>query len=53
MAAGQVLRVLNPAEQPPPVWNATIEIDAFEGTVSHREWPPHPACGCEAARVRG
>ncbi len=48
MAAGQALRVLSPSDLPPPVWNATVEIDTFEGTVEHRAWVPHPACDCGA-----
>lgn len=52
MAAGQILRVLCPADKPPPVWNTTIEIDAYEGTVEHRPWPPNPACGCGATPGR-
>ncbi|WP_158886416.1 ThiF family adenylyltransferase [Amycolatopsis anabasis] len=51
MACGQVLRILNPGDGPPPVWNATIEIDTYEGTMGRTEWPPHPACTCEAART--
>jgi bacteriocin biosynthesis cyclodehydratase domain-containing protein len=48
MAVGQILRVLSPGEGPPPVWNTTIEIDTYEGTIEHRPWPPNPACGCGA-----
>jgi bacteriocin biosynthesis cyclodehydratase domain-containing protein len=48
MAVGQILRALCPAENPPPTWNTTIEIDAYDGTVEHRPWPPNPACGCGA-----
>lgn len=52
MAAGQILRALCPPESPPPVWNTTIEIDTYEGTVEHRPWPPNPVCGCGAAPGR-
>jgi bacteriocin biosynthesis cyclodehydratase domain-containing protein len=48
MATGQVLRALCPADNPPPTWNTTIEIDTYEGTVEHRPWPPNPTCGCGA-----
>ncbi|WP_236795316.1 ThiF family adenylyltransferase [Amycolatopsis sp. GM8] len=49
MAAGQVLRVLDHVQgPPPPAWNTTIEIDAHGGVVEHRPWPPNPACACGA-----
>ncbi|OZM69938.1 thiamin biosynthesis protein [Amycolatopsis antarctica] len=51
LAAGQVLRVLAPATSPPPVWNATLEIDSYVGGVRRRTWEPHPACGCGAMPV--
>jgi bacteriocin biosynthesis cyclodehydratase domain-containing protein len=51
MAAGQVFRVLHPDELPPSTWNATIEIDTFEGTVEQRPWTPHPACHCGAIPI--
>jgi bacteriocin biosynthesis cyclodehydratase domain-containing protein len=46
MAASQILRILSPDDSPPPVWNTTIEVDPFEGTIEHRPWPVNPACGC-------
>jgi hypothetical protein len=46
LAAAQTLRVLAPDDDPPPVWNATLEIDSFAATVRHRGWPPHPRCPC-------
>ncbi|MTD59416.1 ThiF family adenylyltransferase [Amycolatopsis pithecellobii] len=49
MAVGQVLRVLDHmGGPPPPAWNTTIEIDPHGGAVSHRPWPPNPACSCGA-----
>ncbi|HKS45715.1 MAG TPA: TOMM precursor leader peptide-binding protein [Amycolatopsis sp.] len=48
MAANQILRALCFGDTPPPVWNTTIEIDAYEGTIEHRPWPPNPVCGCGA-----
>jgi hypothetical protein len=48
LAAAQVLRLLSPDELRPPVWNATLEIDSYDGAVRHREWLPHPGCGCGA-----
>ncbi|GAA4660147.1 MULTISPECIES: TOMM precursor leader peptide-binding protein [Amycolatopsis] len=50
LAVSQVLRVLGRIEgqDPPPVWNTTVEIDTYEGTVEHRPWPPNPDCGCGA-----
>jgi bacteriocin biosynthesis cyclodehydratase domain-containing protein len=48
MAVGQILRALCPPTSRPPAWNTTIEIDAYEGTVDHRPWPPNPSCSCGA-----
>jgi hypothetical protein len=48
LAAAQTLRVLSPDQDPPPVWNATLEIDSFAAKVRHRGWPPHPRCPCRA-----
>ncbi|MEC3978970.1 ThiF family adenylyltransferase [Amycolatopsis sp. H20-H5] len=48
LATAQVLRLLSPDELPPPAWNATLEIDSYDGAVRHREWLPHPGCGCGA-----
>src|SRR4051812_19357099 len=50
-AVPQAMRLLSPAEPPPPAWNATLEIDAFDGRIRHRGWPPHPRCGCGARAV--
>ncbi|HVW40836.1 MAG TPA: TOMM precursor leader peptide-binding protein [Amycolatopsis sp.] len=52
IATAQVLRALFPGDSPPPVWNTTIEIDTYEGTIEHRAWPPNPACGCGAGLGR-
>ncbi|RSD16579.1 ThiF family adenylyltransferase [Amycolatopsis eburnea] len=49
LAVAQAMRLLSPAAPAPPVWNATLEIDAFDGRIRHRGWPPHPKCGCGAA----
>jgi bacteriocin biosynthesis cyclodehydratase domain-containing protein len=48
LAVAQAMRLLSPAEPAPPAWNATLEIDAFDGRIRHRGWPPHPRCGCGA-----
>ncbi len=48
LAAAQALRLLSPSDEAPPTWNATLEIDFFDGAVHHRDWPPHPGCGCGA-----
>lgn len=52
LAAGQALRVLSPEDTPPPTWNATLEIDCYGGTMTQREWLPHPRCGCGASKPR-
>ncbi|SFP10780.1 bacteriocin biosynthesis cyclodehydratase domain-containing protein [Amycolatopsis arida] len=48
LATTQVLRVLSHTPEPPPVWNATLEIDTYDGKVWHRPWDPHPDCRCGA-----
>ncbi|MFC9257155.1 TOMM precursor leader peptide-binding protein [Amycolatopsis thailandensis] len=48
LAAAQALRLLSPSDQAPPAWNATLEIDFFDGAIRHRDWPPHSGCGCGA-----
>lgn len=48
VATGQVLRALNPADGAPAVWNATLEVDPFEGRSHRRPWPAHPDCRCGA-----
>lgn len=48
LAVAQAMRLLSPAAPAPPAWNATLEIDAFDGRIRHRGWPPHPRCGCGA-----
>ncbi|MGW4529209.1 hypothetical protein ACWEN0_49480, partial [Amycolatopsis sp. NPDC004378] len=52
LAVAQAMRLFSPAEPPPPAWNATLEIDAFDGRIRHRGWPPHPLCGCGAQPVQ-
>lgn len=37
----------------PPTWDATIEVDAFRGTIGHRPWSPHPQCPCGALMPNG
>ncbi|HEY3472455.1 MAG TPA: hypothetical protein VGL47_45470 [Amycolatopsis sp.] len=51
LAVAQAMRLLTPAGPAPPAWNATLEIDAFDGRTRHRGWPPHPRCGCGARAV--
>jgi bacteriocin biosynthesis cyclodehydratase domain-containing protein len=51
LAVAQAMRLLSPATPAPPAWNATLEIDAFDGRIRHRGWPPHPRCGCGAREV--
>jgi bacteriocin biosynthesis cyclodehydratase domain-containing protein len=51
LAVAQTMRLLSPATPAPPAWNATLEIDAFDGRIRHRGWPPHPRCGCGAPEV--
>ncbi|WP_037321256.1 hypothetical protein [Amycolatopsis orientalis] len=48
LASAQALRLLSPNDKAPPAWNATLEIDFFDGAIRHRDWPPHTACGCGA-----
>lgn len=48
LATGQVLRALNPADRAPNTWNATLEVDPFEGVIQRRPWKPHPECVCGA-----
>ncbi|MFD9965174.1 TOMM precursor leader peptide-binding protein [Amycolatopsis sp. NPDC058986] len=52
LGVAQAMRLLSPSETAPPVWNATLEIDAFEGKVRRRVWVPHPRCGCGASAIR-
>lgn len=49
LACVQSLRALLSAEQRPPTWETTLEVDTFDGTVAHRPAPPHPDCGCRPA----
>ncbi|MEU6645853.1 TOMM precursor leader peptide-binding protein [Saccharomonospora sp. NPDC046836] len=52
LAAGQILRILDREDVPPPTLNATLEIDAYAGTVQPRTWLPHRDCPCGASRIR-
>ena len=53
LAVAQVLRFLawDETQEAPPVWNASIELDPFDGATSMRDWPAHPACPCGAGRA--
>jgi bacteriocin biosynthesis cyclodehydratase domain-containing protein len=51
LAVAQAMRLFSPGGPAPPAWNATLEIDAFDGRIRHRGWPPHPRCGCGARAV--
>lgn len=46
LACTQSLRALLSAEQRPPTWETTLEVDTFDGTIAHHPDPPHPDCGC-------
>lgn len=48
LATAQVLRALNPTDRAPNTWNATLEVDPFEGAIQRRPWAPHPECSCDA-----
>ncbi|MET9266055.1 ThiF family adenylyltransferase [Amycolatopsis sp. NPDC004079] len=48
LAVAQAMRLLSPSETPPPAWNATLEIDNFDGKLHRKDWEPHPDCGCGA-----
>jgi bacteriocin biosynthesis cyclodehydratase domain-containing protein len=53
VAAAQVLLALEwwlTGEGSPVLWNTSLEIDAFRGTITSRGWQPHPDCRCGAAR---
>ncbi|WP_410594593.1 ThiF family adenylyltransferase [Amycolatopsis sp. lyj-23] len=51
LAVAQAMRLLSPSAAAPPTWNATLEIDAFDGRIRRRRWPPHPRCRCGAREV--
>ncbi|WP_197288638.1 TOMM precursor leader peptide-binding protein [Nocardia sp. NRRL S-836] len=36
------------AQAPPPVLNATVELDLVTGVAEKRSWYPHPDCQCSA-----
>lgn len=38
--------------QPPPTLNGYLELDPRGGELRRRAWPPHPRCGCGAARAQ-
>lgn len=46
-----VLDSLVAAGRPPPTLNAVLELDPRGGELRRRPWPPHPRCGCGAARA--
>lgn len=39
--------------RPPPVLDATLELDPSAGTLLRRAWAAHPECGCGAATGPG
>lgn len=49
MAVEQVLGLLAGSSEPSTV-EATIDLDPLTGRLTSRTLPPHPACGCGAAR---
>jgi bacteriocin biosynthesis cyclodehydratase domain-containing protein len=54
LAVEQAVLVLDSvvaAGQPPPTLNAVLELDPRGGELRRRPWPPHPRCGCGAARA--
>lgn len=51
LAAAQALLALDhetTKRTRPPVWDATLEVDAFAGLVEHRIAPVHPRCECRS-----
>jgi bacteriocin biosynthesis cyclodehydratase domain-containing protein len=46
-----VLDSLVASGRPPPTLNAVLELDPRGGELRRRPWPPHPRCGCGAARA--
>lgn len=51
LALDQVQRVIaavggEPAADPPPTLNATLEFDLAAGSIVARQWSKHPLCGC-------
>jgi bacteriocin biosynthesis cyclodehydratase domain-containing protein len=52
LAVAQVLESLRhvrgSAQAPPPVLNATVELDLVAGVSERRSWYPHPDCQCSA-----
>lgn len=52
LAVAQVLESLtylrSPDQAPPPVLNATVELDLMTGVAERRSWYPHPDCQCSA-----
>ena len=50
IAVEQVLGLLAGSSEPATV-EATVELDPLTGRLASRALPPHPACGCGAARI--
>ncbi|CAM4214598.1 ThiF family adenylyltransferase [Kibdelosporangium persicum] len=51
MGAEQAMRALewlSDGGDQPPIWNNTLELDPFHGTLDRRPWPPHVFCTCGA-----
>ncbi|SER78622.1 bacteriocin biosynthesis cyclodehydratase domain-containing protein [Lentzea xinjiangensis] len=57
LAVAQVLESLvhvrGRAQAPPPVVNATVELDLVAGVAERRSWYPHPDCQCSAHTMAG
>ncbi|MEU7482041.1 TOMM precursor leader peptide-binding protein [Lentzea sp. NPDC042327] len=57
LAVAQVLESLRhvrgPEQAPPPVLNATLELDLVTGVAERRSWYPHPDCQCSAHTMAG
>lgn len=49
LAVTQVLRALQPGNEPPQLLDTTIELDLAEGRTLTRHWEPHPFCECGAS----
>ncbi|MBB4968213.1 thiamine biosynthesis protein ThiF [Saccharothrix violaceirubra] len=50
-AVAQALQALDHGDAAiarPPTWDATLEVDAFAGSVLHRIAPVHPRCDCRS-----
>lgn len=50
LGTAQALFALRAGPGRPPTVAATLELDPAAGALVRRSWPPHPDCGCGAAR---